>query len=343
MLELPALRSHWYIACRAKQLRKRPRKFSLFGEKLVLFRNAEGKPGALLDLCPHRNAPLSSGRLVAGRIACPYHGWQFDGAGICRRVPALCGEQPNARRNATAYPAAEQQGFVWVYASPDEEPATLPYQLPCLSAPGYRSLVMDFAITADLPDALENFLDATHTHFVHRGLVRRDSQRKRVSVWVRSYDDRAEAEYVDEESQESGLVSRLFGGGIDGSTDRFLLPSIAQLEHRAKGDVKFMITMLVTPETSTDLRVHVVGSGRSGLLRYWQAKLIGKPLLSHVMAQDRDILRLQKANRIQHPDARYCFTDADLLMPHILRLLKRPRPSSAGSGPQTERKVELVI
>lgn len=343
MIEFPGLRNHWYIACRAGQLRRKPRKLSLFGQKIVLFRGADGKPSALRDLCPHRNAPLSSGRVVAGRLVCPYHGWQFDGEGICQLVPGLCGEQRHRTRNALIHPVIEQQGFVWVYGTPDEKPANRPYHIPYLAVPGYRSLVMDFDITAQLPDALENFLDATHTHFVHGGLVRREGQRKRVSVCVRSYHDRVEAQYIEKESQESGLISRLFGGGIDGSTDRFLLPSIAQLEHRAKGQVKFLMTMIVTPETSTGLRVHVVGSGRSGLFRYLQARVIGKPLLSHVMAQDRDILRLQWANRREHPFARYCYTKADLMMPHIMRLLKRKTLHTDEGKARTERKVELLI
>lgn len=343
MLEFPALRNHWFVACRADQLRRKPRKFALLGEPLVLFRGSDGKPSALRDLCPHRNAPLSSGRVAAGRIVCPYHGWQFDGAGVCRLVPGLCGEQRHRTRNVAAHPAMEQQGFVWVYGNPEEKPATLPYHIPYLAAPGYRSLIMDFDITAELPDALENFLDATHTHVVHRGLVRRESERKRISVCVQAYEDRAEARYIEKESQESGWISRLFGGGIDGSTDRFLLPSIAQLEHRAKGEVKFLMTMLVTPETSTSLRVHVVGSGRSGLLRYLQARLIGKPLLSHVMAQDRAILRLQRANRMRHPNARYCYTEADILMPHIMRLLKRRSRCSGEGGAREERSIELFV
>jgi phenylpropionate dioxygenase-like ring-hydroxylating dioxygenase large terminal subunit len=242
-----------------------------------------------------------------------------------------------------ARPAIEQQGFIWVYANPDEPPLSLPYRIPYLDTPGYRSLVMDFDIVAALPDALENFLDATHTHVVHRGFVRRERDRKRVTVRVRAHDGGVEAEYVEKESQESGLITRLFGGGIDGSTDRFLLPSIAQLEHRSKGEVKFVMTMMVTPETETALRVHVVGSGRSGLLKYWQAKLIGKPLLSRVMAQDRAILLLQMANRRNHPEARYCYTKADLMMPHIMALLAETPASRSGGTDARQREVELFI
>lgn len=40
------------------------------------------------DLCPHRLAPLSEGRIDQwGRLQCVYHGWCFDGAGDCKLIP----------------------------------------------------------------------------------------------------------------------------------------------------------------------------------------------------------------------------------------------------------------
>ena len=33
---------------------------------------------AMDNLCPHRGAPLSDGRLEGHIVTCPWHGWQFD-------------------------------------------------------------------------------------------------------------------------------------------------------------------------------------------------------------------------------------------------------------------------
>ena len=43
----------------------------------------------LFDVCPHRQAPLSLGRLANnGRcLECPYHGWQFDTNGKLQYIP----------------------------------------------------------------------------------------------------------------------------------------------------------------------------------------------------------------------------------------------------------------
>jgi 3-phenylpropionate/trans-cinnamate dioxygenase ferredoxin subunit/naphthalene 1,2-dioxygenase system ferredoxin subunit len=47
------------------------------GERIVLA-NVEGRFHALRDVCGHRNAPLSRGRLIGCIIECPLHFAQFD-------------------------------------------------------------------------------------------------------------------------------------------------------------------------------------------------------------------------------------------------------------------------
>ncbi|MGH7047226.1 MAG: non-heme iron oxygenase ferredoxin subunit [Stellaceae bacterium] len=47
------------------------------GERVVLA-NVDGALHALRDVCGHKNAPLSRGRLVGCLIECPLHFAQFD-------------------------------------------------------------------------------------------------------------------------------------------------------------------------------------------------------------------------------------------------------------------------
>ena len=44
----------------------------------VLLANVEGRFYAISDICGHRNAPLSRGRLTAHIVECPLHFAQFD-------------------------------------------------------------------------------------------------------------------------------------------------------------------------------------------------------------------------------------------------------------------------
>ena len=319
MNNFPRLKTHWSIACQSKQLRTKPLKRLILGVPLVLFR-ANGQAAALLDRCPHRNAPLSQGWVEKGCLVCPYHGWQFDEQGSCRAVPGFVGHASHRTRQATAYPVVEQEGFVWVFASP-EEPTTTPPRFPYFTQKGYTSFTYDSTAEASLLNALENFLDGTHTHFVHSGLIRTEGNRKATRAIIRRCRNQVEVEYLDE-GQQSGLISKLFGAGIENVIARFILPSWAQLEYRTKNDVKLLITLVFTPKNETQQRVFAVVSGKAPpYLGQLMANAI-KPFFWLALQQDRKIMTQQSTNLAQFGEERFVSTELDVLRPHILHLLK---------------------
>ena len=82
----------------------------LLGQGLVLWRNKEG--GALCawrDLCVHRGAKLSQGRVQDECLVCPYHGWNYDASGRCVKIPAQPSQPPPARAQATVYRVTEKR------------------------------------------------------------------------------------------------------------------------------------------------------------------------------------------------------------------------------------------
>eukprot|EP00277_Geminigera_cryophila_P014471 CAMPEP_0179441258 /NCGR_PEP_ID=MMETSP0799-20121207/24839_1 /TAXON_ID=46947 /ORGANISM="Geminigera cryophila, Strain CCMP2564" /LENGTH=196 /DNA_ID=CAMNT_0021225391 /DNA_START=19 /DNA_END=606 /DNA_ORIENTATION=- len=73
---------------------------------------------AALDVCPHRLAPLSEGRVcpLSGDIECPYHGWTFKGSdGTCTKIPQMESSQKinQKRASATALPVELRNGIIW--------------------------------------------------------------------------------------------------------------------------------------------------------------------------------------------------------------------------------------
>ena len=64
MNEVPTLRNIWWVALWSEDLRP-GQLFArrIMNQPLVFYRDAEGKPVALLDRCAHRWAPLSAGKL----------------------------------------------------------------------------------------------------------------------------------------------------------------------------------------------------------------------------------------------------------------------------------------
>jgi len=309
----------WYAVCRSQQLRREPVSCVVAGQPLVLFRDASSLVGALLDRCPHRNAPLSSGSVSAGRLVCPYHGWAFDRMGQCQEIPGMCAKLIETR-TVTNYPAAEQDGLIWVYASPEPPTIGNPPRITLLSQPGYASMVREFTLEARLLDAVENFLDPTHTHFVHTGLVRSAGERRPVRAIVRRGEDRVEAEYRDE--AQSGLIAKLFGVGITRSVGRFVLPSTVQLEYWAGESLKLLITQYFTPQTSTEQRVFAVIAANPTPFPHWLVRLPFEWMLRRVVRQDQRILALQSANLRRFGAPRYSSTELDLLRPHLVQLLQ---------------------
>ena len=53
-------------------------KFAAVDGQRIVLANVEGRFYALRDVCGHRNAPLSRGRLVGHLIECPLHFALFD-------------------------------------------------------------------------------------------------------------------------------------------------------------------------------------------------------------------------------------------------------------------------
>jgi len=336
----------WYVVADAKALAKKPLAVTLLGTPLVLFRTHSGRPGALLDRCPHRNVPLSAGRVEGEHLVCGYHGWQFDRDGGCRDVPGLMGVGGNERsRRATSFPAVESEGWIWVWPSLDVAPTGSPFRFPTL--PGYTEARRVVEAPGTLHATLENALDVPHTAFLHGGLFRTAEKRNTVTAVLRRYADRAECEYLGE-PRPSGLVGRILSpsGGVVVHFDRFFLPSIAQVEYRIGSETHFMVTSACTPVSDFETRLFALVQFKTrfpGLV----LKPLLEPIARRIFAQDRLMLGLQTSTIKRFGGEQFESTDIDLLGPHIWRLMKeaeRRPPSEAPRDPSVveyEKRIEL--
>jgi 3-ketosteroid 9alpha-monooxygenase subunit A len=90
-----------------------------FGQDLVLFRTESGQPKILDAFCPHLGAHLGHGGKVEGEnIRCPFHAWQFNGAGECTEVPYAKKIPKKAR--IECWPVREINGMIYVYHDEDK-------------------------------------------------------------------------------------------------------------------------------------------------------------------------------------------------------------------------------
>ena len=122
-------RRYWLPALLSEQLPTpdcEPVRLELLSEKMLAFRDTEGRLGLVDEFCAHRGVSLWFGRNEEGGIRCPYHGWKYDITGQCVEVPS----EPNSgyadRIKLKSYPMVERGGVIWVYMGPPERQTALP-------------------------------------------------------------------------------------------------------------------------------------------------------------------------------------------------------------------------
>jgi phenylpropionate dioxygenase-like ring-hydroxylating dioxygenase large terminal subunit len=173
------LRDIWYFAALSGDLKPgKQKRHEILGEPILLGRTRAGQAYALRDICPHRAAPLSAGRLVkaadgAEVVECPYHGWRFRTDGVCAAIPSMVDGQDIdiARIRVRRYPLAESQGLVFVWmtsdARGDGEPDQPPPVFPGVVGGGPK-LVDRMVFDAHIDHAVVGLMDPAHGPYVHQ-------------------------------------------------------------------------------------------------------------------------------------------------------------------------------
>lgn len=96
--------------CRVDQIpEKRARIVCLAGERVAVFRY-DGLISAVSNVCEHQNGPIGEGKIVAGCITCPWHGYQY--------LPDSGASPPPFTERIPTYRVAVTAGRVLVHPQP---------------------------------------------------------------------------------------------------------------------------------------------------------------------------------------------------------------------------------
>jgi phthalate 4,5-dioxygenase len=166
------MRRYWIPALFANQLPTPdcpPVRVKLFGEKLVAFRDTQGRVGLIDERCPHRTASLFFGRNEECGLRCVYHGWKFDVEGNCVDLPSEPWDKDFKRKiKITAYPCLERGGLVWAYMGPPESKPDFP-EIEWTLVPDSHRYVTRHLQDCNWLQALEGGFDVSHLSFLHQG------------------------------------------------------------------------------------------------------------------------------------------------------------------------------
>jgi len=354
-----ALKDYWYVACLSQELgRTRPLARTIFGVPLALFRDEHGRPVAVLDRCLHRNAALSAGAVIGGKLACAYHGWVYDHQGRCVEIPSLGPRQvggapsgaggigsPSQAGCLPRWPTEERDGLVFVLPSGARAARRPPFATPHHGEPGWIVYYMVTRFPNGVTNLVENFMDVPHTAFVHRGWFRTRGDRA-IPATVRSSDEEVLVTY--EEGDRVAGAGRLFNlsGAPAEHTDAFYAPHVTRVDYRFGQTASFVITSQITPVGPLDAWVYTsisyrLASGAAGRL----AAQVVRPFLrwytTRVIAQDVAIMDVQKRGLTHAPGGGvFRSTEADVIHDEIERWrgwLREGAPAAERPSPRETR------
>jgi phthalate 4,5-dioxygenase len=170
-------RRYWIPALHAWEIAERdcpPVRVQLLGEKLVAFRDSEGRVGIIDEFCAHRGVSLWFGRNEECGLRCPYHGWKYDVNGQCVDLPSEKEESGMRQKiKLKSYPAIECGDVVWVYMGPPElKPA--PPELEWVMVSPKKRFVSKRHQECNYLQAMEGGIDSSHVSFLHSGELNTD-------------------------------------------------------------------------------------------------------------------------------------------------------------------------
>jgi phthalate 4,5-dioxygenase len=165
------LRRYWIPALLAEEIPGPdcpPVRVQLLGERLIAFRDTQGRIGLIDEFCSHRTASLFFGRNEECGLRCAYHGWKYDVDGNCVDMPS---EPPESRFREkikqTAYPCVERGGVIWTYMGPAELKPEVP-ELEWMTLRPTQRFVSKRLQETNFMQAMEGGIDSSHVSFAHR-------------------------------------------------------------------------------------------------------------------------------------------------------------------------------
>ncbi|NJL87670.1 MAG: aromatic ring-hydroxylating dioxygenase subunit alpha [Leptolyngbyaceae cyanobacterium SM1_1_3] len=162
--------NYWYPLAWADQLQpNQVIPVTVWQQTLALYRDHSGQIYALEDACPHKGVELHKGEVHGSNLTCPYHGWEFNGAGECVSIPYFPADQKLPCAQARSYPTQEKYGIIWGFPG---EPGLASQQLPAI--PEYNSdewfmVRIPGEFQAHFSICNENTMDVFHG-FLHKEL-----------------------------------------------------------------------------------------------------------------------------------------------------------------------------
>jgi phenylpropionate dioxygenase-like ring-hydroxylating dioxygenase large terminal subunit len=170
-------RQYWIPALHAEELPENdcpPVRVKLLSERLIAFRDSDGKMGLIDEFCAHRGVSLWFGRNEEGGLRCPYHGWKYDVTGQCIEVPSEPAESGFCQKVKLAgYPLVKIGDILWTYmGEKDKQPPQPEWEF--ATVPAEQTFSSKRWQECNWLQAMEGGIDSSHVSWLHSGDLKSD-------------------------------------------------------------------------------------------------------------------------------------------------------------------------
>src|SRR5580704_2874089 len=170
-------RCYWIPTLLAEELPENecpPVRVKLLSERLLAWRDTQGRYALTDEFCAHRGVSLWFGRNEENGLRCPYHGWKYDHTGQCIEVPSEPPESGFCNKiKLKSYPLIESGGILWTYLGPPElEPPRPAFEWTEL--PPTHVYFTKRWQECNYLQAMEGGIDSSHVSFLHSGELHTD-------------------------------------------------------------------------------------------------------------------------------------------------------------------------
>lgn len=298
-MTLPAnIENSWIPIAPLKSLKSKPIKRVLAGVPIVIWRSGN-EILAAKDRCPHRNYPLSKGKVANGNLVCPYHGWEFSKDQVCTKIPGSCKTEGNDKYRLEKIETRIIFDAIFVCLrlneqSIDEIIAKLP---PIPNDTDFDYFWWELKPSkARVYDALDNVLDPFHTNFIHDGFIRTSKKRQKVDQIIETEENNFTVTYL--QDADYGWMSKALEGARTKSTGTYYPPISFQGRWEGPKGLNLCVTVWFVPEEAGYVRSIIRFSMAKHRGPKWFKEAMIRLFLIKVIEQDADALR-QLANNIE--------------------------------------------
>ena len=169
---------NWYVIGEIKDFQvNKPKKVFVKNTPITIWRNIYDDFSGIYDVCPHRGASLSKGRICSSTnsVVCPYHTFKFNPYGRLIQTPGQTylrkSQHYNVKTDVAHYKVIKKGQWVYLYNHPLYDvvntDAIEPWIEPEHHDDSYCCVYLNKKFKMDARTVTENSLDILHISEVH--------------------------------------------------------------------------------------------------------------------------------------------------------------------------------